>query len=95
MHERLLHIIRERKITKILGDDTALPLIHTEDQAWIAQDWLPRAAVIGLKAVANKKPAAHFGRVSVEAVAASQNVVAFQSFDQLEDARRWLKTVEP
>jgi hypothetical protein len=35
IHESILHQLQEHGVSKILGDDSALPTIHTEDQAWI------------------------------------------------------------
>ena len=91
LHERLLELLRKHKIHKILGDDTALPLIEPEDQAWIVQDWLPRAVAAGLKLAANKSPEAYFGRLAIEAIKASQSLLAIRSFDHFDEARRWLK----
>jgi hypothetical protein len=91
VHETLIELIRRHKISKILGDDTALPHIDPEDQAWIALDWMPRAVEAGLKLAANKSPDAYFGRLAVEAIKASQSLVAIRSFEQFEEARRWLK----
>jgi len=91
VHERLLEFLREYKINKILGDDTALPLIEPDDQVWIAHDWMPRAVAAGLKLAANKSPEAYFGRLAVETIKASQSLLAIRSFDRFEEARRWLK----
>jgi hypothetical protein len=91
VHETLIELIRRHKISKILGDDTALPHIDPKDQAWIARDWMPRAAEAGLKLAANKSPDAYFGRLAVETIKASQSVLAIRSFEQFEEARRWLK----
>jgi hypothetical protein len=92
LHERLLELLRKHKIHKILGDDTALPLIEPEDQAWIVQDWLPRAVAAGLKLAANKSPEAYFGRLAIEAIKASQSLLAIRSFDHFDEARHWLKS---
>src|SRR5690242_14428246 len=51
--ERLLELIARHKVSKILGDDTALPLIEAEDQKWLVENWFPRAAQAGLKVAAN------------------------------------------
>jgi hypothetical protein len=91
LHERLLVFLREHKINKILGDDTALPLIEPEDQDWIVQDWMPRAVAAGLKLAANKSPEAYFGRLAVETIKANQSLLAIRSFDHFEEAWRWLK----
>jgi hypothetical protein len=63
--ERLVELIRQHKVAKILGDDTALPLIEPDDQKWFAEDWFPRAAAAGLKVAANKSPEAYFGRLAL------------------------------
>jgi hypothetical protein len=91
VHERLLEFLRTYKLNKILGDDTALPLIEPEDQAWIASDWMPRAVAAGLKLAANKSPEAYVGRLAVETIKASQSLLAIRSFDHFDEARRWLK----
>ena len=91
VHERLIEFLRKYKINKILGDDTALPLIEPEDQVWIAHDWMPRAVAAGLKLAANKSPEAYFGRLAVETIKASQSLLAIRSFDHFDEARRWLK----
>jgi len=91
VHERLLEFLREYKINKILGDDTALPLIEPDVQVWIAHDWMPRAVAAGLKLAANKSPEAYFGRLAVETIKASQSLLAIRSFDHFDEARCWLK----
>ncbi len=89
--DRLLEYLCKYKVHKILGDDTALPSIEPEDQAWIARDWMPRAVAAGLKLAANKSPEAYFGRLAVETIKASQSVLAIRSFDHFDEARRFLK----
>jgi hypothetical protein len=91
--ERLLELIRQHKVSKVLGDDTALPLIEDDDQTWFVEDWFPRAAAAGLKVAANKSPEAYFGRLAVERIKDSQGLVTIRSFEQFEQARRWLKGV--
>jgi hypothetical protein len=91
--ERLLELIRAHKVAKVLGDDTALPLIEADDQDWIADDWIPRAAAAGLKVAANKSPDAYFGRLAVERIKERQRLLTIRSFEQFEQARRWLKSV--
>ncbi len=47
IHESLLTLICRQRVYKILGDDTALPAIPTEDRFWIIDEWFPRAAECG------------------------------------------------
>ena len=42
---------------------------------------------------ANKSPEAYFGRLAVERIKDSQGLVTIRSFEQFEQARRWLKGV--
>ena len=85
--------MRERRVGKILGDDTALPTIHADDRRWIAENWLPRAIAAGLTAAANKEPASHFGKVSVREVQrALSPSLLLRAFPNMEDARHWLKS---
>lgn len=92
IHEKLLELIASHGASKVLGDDTALPTIHQEDQNWILKNWLPRARAAGLKAGASKKPSAYFGRKSVEAIHSFKlEDVALRSFDDLAEGRAWLR----
>jgi hypothetical protein len=91
--ERLVELIRQHKVAKMLGDDTALPSIDPEDQEWLADDWAPRAAAAGLKVAANKSPESYLGRLSVERFKQRQRQLTIRSFEHFEQARRWLKDV--
>jgi hypothetical protein len=91
--ERLIDMIRQHKVSKILGDDTALPLIDADDQKWLAENWIPRAAAAGLRVAANKSPEAYFGRLAIERIKEAQRQLTIRSFEQFEQARGWLKGV--
>lgn len=91
VHERMLEILKQQHLTKILGDDTSLALIPANDQAWIREDWLPRAAAAGLKAAASKSPYAFFGKQSVANVqSGAPPGMALRSFNSLTEAKNWL-----
>jgi len=92
VHENVLYLLRKHGLDKILGDDTDLPTIHNEDQAWLVDDWMPRAIASGLRATANKRPSAHFGKISVSNVQAClPPLLITRSFDNIEEARAWLR----
>ncbi len=94
IHHNILLLLKKHRITKILGDDTALPIIHVDDQKWIVQDWLPQAKAAGFKAAANKIPHSYFGRLSVENVQSEIGAdIAVRAFEDLCKARRWLAGV--
>ena len=91
IHECMLDLIKTYHATGILGDDTALGIIHADDQTWIAGDWLPRAIAAGLTAGASKAPATYFAEQSVRRIQASAPAgVRLGSFRELSDAKAWL-----
>ncbi len=91
IHEAVLEVIRSRGLSLILGDDTELPTIHTEDQRWIIEDWIPRARAAGVRAAASKSPAACFGRLAVKQIG-SYVPWKLRVFDDMPEARHWLQT---
>jgi hypothetical protein len=91
VHERVLELLKRTHVRKVLGDDSALMVIHIDDQAWIRDDWFPRAAAADLKVVASKRPYAFFGKQSVANVQSTAPPgVTLRSFDTLTEARCWL-----
>lgn len=94
VHECALDLLRRHALHKMLGDDSALTLIPADDQAWLREDWMPRALSGGLKAVASKCPNGFFGKQSVANVMSqAPREIAMRSFDKLDEARAWLQTV--
>ena len=91
IHEKLLSLICEHRVDKILGDDTALPAIPTEDRFWIIDEWFPRAVTCGLRFAASKQPDAYFGRLAVSHIhSAAPAGLQCRTFERLEEAREWL-----
>jgi hypothetical protein len=94
IHESLLRLIRAHGVCKILGDDTALPTVPSEDQEWIAQNWMPRAIGSGLRFVANKPPESYFGKLSIRSIQAlAPPDLQFRSFEEMREAREWLQAI--
>jgi hypothetical protein len=94
IHENLLTLICKHRVYKILGDDTALPAIPSEDRFWIIDEWFPRAVECGLRFAASKRPASHFGNISVSHIlSAAPSGIECRSFEQLHEAKEWLETV--
>jgi hypothetical protein len=94
IHENLLTLICQHRVIKILGDDTALPAIPSEDRFWVIDEWFPRAIQCGLRFAASKQPDAYFGRLAVNHIQSSAPAgLKCRSFDRLEEAREWLETV--
>jgi hypothetical protein len=94
IHENLLTLICEHRVCKILGDDTALPTVPSEDRSWVIDEWFPRAVECGLRFVANKRPDSYFGKLSVGQIqSAAPAGPKCRSFEMLDEAREWLETV--
>jgi hypothetical protein len=94
IHENLLTLICKHRVSKILGDDTALPAIPSEDRFWIIDEWFPRAVECGLRFAASKRPASYFGKLSISHIQAGAPAgIECRSFEQLHEAREWLETV--
>jgi hypothetical protein len=95
VHESLLRLLQKHRIGKILGDDSALPTIHVDDQAWIVESWMPRAQAAGLRAVAAKHSESYFGKLALERIrSASLSSLPIRPFDDIEDARSWLRSLD-
>lgn len=94
--ENVIVLLERHKASYILGDDTLLPMVHTADQAWIINDWFPRAIAAGWRASANKVPRNYFGQLTTTSV---QSVVpmpvVIRPFTELAEARRWLQSFAP
>jgi hypothetical protein len=94
IHESILHLVKEFHVSKVLGDDTALTTIHSDDAKWIVEDWMPRAMAAGLKIVASITPEWQFGKLSVQHILsrAPQGFVS-RSFNDGSKAWTWLRKV--
>ena len=94
IHEKLLSLICEHSVNKILGDDTALPAIPSEDRFWVIDEWFPRAVQCGLRFAASKRPNSYFGKLAVTHIQSGAPAdLKCRSFERLEEAREWLDTV--
>jgi hypothetical protein len=94
VHERILELLEEHRVAKILGDNSGLPTVHADDQKWIIENWMPRAKAAGLRVSAAKQPVSYFGRLAMNTLYAAMPAgMVARSFDQLDQARRWLESV--
>lgn len=94
VHERILELLEEHGVAKILVDNSGLPTVHTDDQKWIIESWMPRAKAAGLRVSAAKEPVSYFGRLAINTLhSATPAGMIARSFDQLDEARRWLDSV--
>lgn len=89
--ETVLRILEAERLEKLIGDDCGIHSMEPADQDWIAHDWMPRAMDAGLHAVASVVPFSYSGQRAIEPVHASVPPgLAIQSFESVEEAKRWL-----
>jgi hypothetical protein len=92
IHENIITLLSQHSLRAILGDDTALPTIHAEDQRWLVEDWMPRARAAGLVAIANVRPSAPWGQAAVAIVQQGLGQhLDIASFEDRDSARAWLR----
>lgn len=93
-----LAVLAARRATRLLADLRWLGVIAKRDEAWVNDDWLPRAIDAGLRYQAIVTPESSKAQVSIRELmlgAAPQSFIQneqlrTQSFESVEDARRWL-----
>ena len=92
VHEQLLDLIKKHRVNKVLGGDTALVSVASDDRLWILENWMPRAVSAGLRVVASKRSQNYFARVAVAEIEnAVSERVQIKMFDALDDAKAWLQ----
>ena len=93
-NERILGVLAERSVSKLLGDIKEFVLIGADDQHWLSSNWIPRAVEAGLRTVAMVTPVFYFNRVAVESVGQTldPDALILQHFDDRDAARQWLTT---
>lgn len=93
--ELMLNTLIKHDTFKVLADIKDMTLIGMEDQEWINKVFLPRATEFGFKVLAIVKPQHYFNQVAVESISykVDQNKLSIQFFDDLENAKEWLKKV--
>jgi len=91
--ENIIHLLKQHRLSRILGDDAAIPVIHASDQEWIVKNWFPRAIAAGLKVSATRVPDEYFGQLTTSSVQSKVPApVVIRSFSELTEAREWLRS---
>lgn len=93
--ENILWLLTEKQCSKILADTTHLPIISTEDQVWVNEDWLPRAQEVGYRACGMVNSRFYFSRIAIRSMMkhANRNELPLEYFDSPAAARAWLKSL--
>lgn len=95
--EKLIEMMEEHKIGKILSDVTQLGPLSKQDEEWCIDDWLPRALSVGYSSIANIIAEDIFGKMAIEDIlnnAAEKSPIKMQYFEDEEKAAKWLASLE-
>lgn len=92
--EEGLRLFQRKHTSRWLADVRLLGPVRQIDQQWINQDWFPRAIAAGLRSLATVTPRSAIARMSVRQIMSKVNEVDVVNnyFDDLEQARAWLRT---
>lgn len=92
--EIMLKTLTKNNAKKVLANIKNMILIGMEDQQWLDTNFIPRAIESGFTAIAIVKPDNYFNRVAVESISykIDKDKLAVSFFDNLTDAKCWIKT---
>lgn len=92
--ELMLRTLIENNSSKVLADIRDMVIIGMSDQAWLDNDFLPRALHSGFQTIAIVKPNSYFNKIAVESVSykVDKEKLTINFFDDRDAAIDWLKT---
>ena len=86
-----LKLIKEKKLTRWIGELTNLGVISQDNQHWTNTEWFPAALGAGLTRIAVVVSSDIFGKMSVDSIMSKvADGVYSRYFDKLEDAKKWI-----
>jgi hypothetical protein len=93
--EVIITAFRENHGSRNLIDSTDRKVVTADDQKWLVEDWMPRAAAAGRRWTAIVMPKSALGRTIAENIDnyARSRHVNIEHFETFEDAAAWLSTV--
>jgi hypothetical protein len=89
-----LALLEKKRASRWLADLRLLGPVAQDDQRWTNNEWFPRAVAGGVRWMAIVQPKAAVARLSVKSIMSKVNDVSLVTshFDDLEAARRWLRS---
>jgi hypothetical protein len=94
--KKVADLVKEKKVSKMLIDTTAMKMIGQEDQNWTVKYFLPKVFKNGCKASAIVTSTDYFNRLSVSNILKNIKDPVFKlkvTIDQ-EEAQQWLKEID-
>jgi hypothetical protein len=94
-HETVITALRENHTSRNLIDATHARVVSDDDQHWLMEHWLPRAAAAGRRWTAVVMPKSALARTISENIdkRARPNLTEVRYFDTVDEAAAWLSTV--
>ena len=93
--EVIILALRENHASRNLIDSTDRRVVSDDDQKWLVEDWMPRAAAAGRRWTAIVMPTSALGRTIAENIdnhgRSERNTI--EHFETVEAASAWLSTV--
>ena len=94
--EKMLEALVQFKVTRILNDNTRVLGIWTPAAVWVGADWFPRMKAAGLKHFAWVYSPSILSQVSTnESIKSTPLPDIINTFYNIEEAREWLKAINP
>ncbi len=92
--EKVLELMDEFRIDKLLTDNSEAKLFNVEDQEWLNAEWLPRAEKLGYRGSAVIMPRDPFVKFAVNSIAFKRDRKFFiRIFSNEKEALNWLKSI--
>lgn len=91
--DKAIELMARYNTCKMLGDTSRCEIIAVEDQDWTNSNWAKRAIEAGLRYNAIVLSEDIFGRLSIEAITEDAKVVKVKYFDNIAEAKEWLKVI--
>jgi hypothetical protein len=89
---RMLELLKDLKLTKVLNDNTNVLGIWTPAAHWVGAVWFPQMKEAGLKHFAWVYSPAHLSQFSTnESIRETPVPDIIQTFHAIEDAKKWLR----
>jgi hypothetical protein len=93
--EVIILALRENHASRNLIDSTDRRVVSDDDQKWLVENWMPRAAAAGRRWTAIVMPKSALGRTIAENIdnqgRSKRNMI--EHFETVEAAAAWLSTV--
>lgn len=88
-----LNLLKEKKVSKMIADNSKAKIVSIENQKWLTEDWFARAYDEGYRTSAVVVSTNIFNEVAIKNIVNQIDDGKFtvQYFDDLEKAKAWLK----